>query len=183
MTVLRVTALALVLAATLGAAGCGGEDEGSAEDWASSVCSNLNDWADEVDSAFESLSEEGLALDESDVRGAVDGVTEATDELVDDLDDLGAPESDSAGRARDELDALGDDLRGQLAAIERALEGEREPLEVVAAVTTALAAASTLLQETLDDLEGLDPAGELVAGFRNAEDCDTLRERIAGGGS
>lgn len=178
-----VFVLPLALAASLVAAGCGGSDESSAEAWAGSVCAEANDWADEVDAALDTVADRGLALDEKDVREAADRLADATDELGTGLEELGPPETDSGGRAQEELDTLSAELREQLDEIGGALVGDQEPLEVVAPIATALAAAANQLQESLDSLERLDPAGELAEGFRNSDECEALRERIAAAGS
>ena len=183
MPPLRLALLLLVLAALLAAAGCGGDDEGSPEAWASSVCGSVNDWADEVDAALESVTEQGLALEEGDVRDAVDQVGEATEDLGNALDDLGPPETESGQAAQEELETLRDDIREQVDELDRALGRNPEPLQAVAAVATALAAAARGLQEGLDSLEGLDPGGELADAFESSEDCDALRERIENAGS
>lgn len=148
-----VSAVAPVgLAATLLLAGCGGSDGSDTERWAGDVCGAANEWAGDVDGALESVAEEGLALDEEDVRMAISRIGEATDELGTAMDELGPPETESGERAREELQALGEAIRGQLDDVERALGGDPAPLEAVATVAAALAAASSRVQVSLDTL-------------------------------
>jgi ABC-type transporter Mla subunit MlaD len=175
----RVAVLLLLLAA----GGCGGDDTSSAERWAGDVCTEVNEWADEVDAALETFADGGLALDEQEVRAAVDRVADATDELRTDLNALGPPETESGREAQEELEGLADDLREQLEAVEDALRRADEPLEAVAAIAGTLEATAKQLQERLDTLERLDPAGELADGFRNSDECKDLRERIREAGS
>jgi hypothetical protein len=169
-------------AAALLVAGCGGDDGRSAEEWAGGVCTELNEWVDELDATFDSISEGGIDLDEDDIRSAADRIAEATEDLQSGLSELGAPEIDSGRRAQEEVEALAERLRRQLDEVEAALAREREPLAAVATVAEALAAAARRLQQTLESLARLDPAGELADGFQNSEECDTLRERVAGSG-
>ena len=178
----RLGPLALSLAVTVTLAGCGGDDRG-AEGWADDVCVNIGEWVGEVDSAVQSLTEGGLALDEADLREAADRVGEATDELASDVEELGVPEVEEGQRAQAEVRSLLEALRDQYEAAQQALAARLEPLEMVARIATALSAAATQLQATLDDLAGLDPAGELADAFRSSEDCDTLREQVASIGS
>lgn len=177
---MRVIVLALAIL-TL-AAGCAG-DEGSGDDWAGGVCAEVNDWADEVDATIESLGEQGLELDEDDLRAAADRVSEATDDLEAGLEDLGPPETEEGQEAEAELERLADELREQLGVIEGALGGGNDPLEAAATVATAFAAAANEVQRSLDTLESVDPGGELADDFEDSDECKTLRERIENTGS
>jgi hypothetical protein len=183
MSKLGVAVLVLALALATALAGCGGDDEGSGDDWAAGVCAEVNGWADELDATLESLGEEGLELDQDDLRAAGDRVSEATDELEAGLDELGPPETESSQAAEQELEQLRAELRKQLDVIEAALEGEDEPLQAVATVASAAATAANQLQLSLDTLEGLDPGGELSEDFENSDECQALRERVENTGS
>lgn len=167
----------LVLAAAAVPAGCGGDDAGT-ERWANDVCTSLGAWIDDVDGALESLGDEGLELQAEDVRAAAADIREATGQLAGDLGDLGPPDTASAERAEGELETLRAELQTQLERIEAAAETSRDPLELAATVATALAAASNQLEATFQRLQDLDPGGELEEGFRDAEACDELRERV-----
>jgi hypothetical protein len=168
----------LALLVVLLAGGCGGDDAGSAEEWADGVCTSLGEWIEDVDAALEALGEEGLELDAEDVRRNVADVRDATDELVRDLDELGLPETESAERAEEELVTLRAELLAQLRTINRAAKTTPDPVEFAAKVASALAAAATQLQETFRDLQALDPGGELEDAFRDADACDDLREQV-----
>jgi phage-related minor tail protein len=173
----RLGLVALVLATAAVPAGCGGDDAG-AERWANDVCTSLGAWIDDVDGALESLGDEGLELQAEDVRAAADDIREATDQLARELRELGPPDTASAERAEDELETLRAELQTQLERVEAAAETSRDPLELAATVATALAAASNQLEASFQKLQDLDPGGELEKGFRDAEACDELRERV-----
>jgi hypothetical protein len=179
---MRGRLLVLSLAVSLVLAGCGG-DEGDAASWASSVCGDVSEWVGEVDSAVQSLTEGGFDLDEADLRDATDRVGEATNELTSDLEDLGPPEIDAAQQAQAELRRLLDELREQYDAAVSALQAGLEPLQMVARIANALSAAASQLQRTFDNLQGLDPGGELADAFRSSDECVALREQIAEIGS
>ena len=176
---MRVIVLVLALMAI--AVGCAG-DEGSGDDWAGDVCAEVNDWADEVDATIESLGEQGLELDEDDLRAAADRVSEATDDLEAGLEDLGPPETEQGQEAEAELERLADELREQLGVIEGALGGN-DPLEAAATVATAFAAAANEVQRSIETLENLDPGGELADEFEDSDECQKLRERVENTGS
>ena len=185
MTVQRVSVALLVLPLAVACllAGCGGDDDGGAEEWASSVCTHVGEWVDEVDQTIQSLTDAGLALEEADLKEAADAVGEATDELAADLRELEPPEVNAAQRARAELETLLERLREQYERAQDALAASLEPLEIVARIATALSAAAAALQQTVDNLRGLDPGGELAEAFRDSEDCDALQEQMANIGS
>jgi hypothetical protein len=169
---------ALLVVAAL--AGCGGgADEGSPEAWADDVCSSLNGWFAEVDSALEGLTDEGLQLDRADVDEAVEAVGDATDELGNELDQLGPLETESGQRADEVVADLREALSDDVETIEGALSGDAPPLEAVSTVAEALASAANALQESYDALVGLDPDGELEAAFEDADGCDALREQLS----
>lgn len=174
----RLGVLALLVSAALLVTGCGGDD-GDAEDWAGSVCSEVNEWVADIDSTVQSLTDDGLDLDEADIREAADSVREATDELAADLEELEPPETENAQEAEEELETLREELRSQLDVIDRALTGSGEPLRTVARVATALASAADQLEASYANLERLDPGGELEEAFRSSDDCEELREQIA----
>ena len=174
----RAFVLSLVVAAVLSAAGCGDDDQGGVEGWANGVCGNLSEWITDVDGAVTSLTEDGLALDEEDLQDAVDQTQDATDELTEDLRELGPPETPSGQRAALELDALMSDLQEQVDRVEGAVSGTAAPLEVATTVAGAVAAALARLEQTVDVLRQLDAAGELEAAFANADDCESLRQQL-----
>ena len=93
------TAALLVVALAGVAAGCGGssDDETTADPtaaWASGFCSAVTTWTDDLQSITQqftdtsNLSQDGLA-------SAADDARTSTQELVDSLKALGAPETDS----------------------------------------------------------------------------------------
>ena len=169
----------VIIAALLGVAGCGGgADEGSAEAWADDLCGSLNGWVADVDEALEGLTDEGLQLDRADVDEAVDSVAGATDELGNELDELGPPETESGQEAQEVVTDLRATLRDDVEAVENALSGDA-PLEAVSTVAEALASAADALQESYAQLVELDPGGQLESALQDAEGCEALRDQLA----
>jgi hypothetical protein len=96
-----------ILAAALLLASCGGDSGSSAsEDYASSACGDLSTWVTDVNGAITSLTDAGLATDREDVRSSVDQATDATNELLSSLEELGPPETDAGRQAKSELDKV-----------------------------------------------------------------------------
>jgi hypothetical protein len=171
-------ALLALLASVLLFAGCGGEDDDSAEAWAGSVCGALDSWVVDVEETLTSLTEQGLAIDKADLTAAVDETKQATEDLVDELRGIGPPETESGTEAKEQIDELGSGLQSQLETVEDAVAAGTPVLELVSTVTAALSTAAAELQDTLESLADLDPGGELEDAVRNADECDELRDRV-----
>jgi hypothetical protein len=172
----RIGLLAVVLVLAL--AGCGGDDEDSAESWANDVCSSLSTWVTDVDEAVRSLTEGGLSTEQEDIQAAVDQVRDATDELTNDLEELGPPETEGGEQARSELESLSTTLRSEVETVQQAVDSDEGALAVTSTVSMSISTAASAVQSTLNDLEGVDPGGELAEGFDNADECDSFRDQI-----
>jgi len=169
--------LIAVLAGMLLAAGCGGSDDeaSGATEWASTVCSAATTWSDSVSAAVQSL--QGGNLSEDSVKSAVDDVSEATRTLADDLQDVGKPDTEDGQQAKDLLDQLGKDVEDGVQEIEDAVDDASGGTGIAAAisqVTTTLATMSSEVGGIVDQLEQLDPSGELEDAFNNADECSSL---------
>jgi hypothetical protein len=124
---IRSRTIAFIAAAALFVTACGDDDDGggggdtvSAGDYASDICTAFLGWRDAIQQRQEDL-QEGLSpgISPQEGRDALDGfltdAVEASDELVTQVDDAGAPDAengeeaaqalqDAAQAARDELD-------------------------------------------------------------------------------
>jgi methyl-accepting chemotaxis protein len=158
-------------------AGCGGEDEPPATQWADGLCSAITDWRTSVDETIDGLRE-GATM-EDDLRAAAEDIEEATRGLADDLRGLGPPETESGAQADETLDELAQAVDDDLETVRSAVEdvtGLSDVLAAASAVTTALSALQQELTSTVTELRELDPAGELEEGFRDADSCAGLRD-------
>jgi hypothetical protein len=162
----------------LAAVGCGGDDDDSAESWANDVCASLSAWLTEIDESVQSLTEGGLSTDEEDIRAAVDQVGDATDELADDLEELGPPETDGGEQARSELQSLATTLRSEVETVQQSVDSDGDALSVTSTVSMSVSNAATAVQSTFDELEGVDAGGELEDAFENADECESFRDQI-----
>lgn len=172
--------IASILAAVLLlVVGCGGDDGPStSESYANDVCSNLSTWITDVEEEVRSLTDSGLATSREDIQNAFDQTKEATDTLVDDLQQLGPPDTEEGEQAKSELDDLGTQLREQVDRVQQALESNSGLLEIATTVTSALSAAVDAFRSTWERLRNLDPAGELRDAFQNSDDCKSLQEQV-----
>jgi methyl-accepting chemotaxis protein len=168
----------LVLAAVALLAGCGGDGSSASEDYANSVCSSLSAWVTDVQETIQSLTDAGLATSREDIQQAFDQTKDSTDTLVADLEAQGPPDSEDGRQAKSELDELAAELRRQLDAIQQALDSGGGVTAIAAEVSTAVSAAANAVNTTYQDLQGLDPAGELSDAFQNSEDCQALGDQL-----
>jgi hypothetical protein len=166
-----------VLAAALLAAGCGGSDDetAGASDWANSVCSALTTWKTSVSSAVTSV--QGGNLSENSLESAVDDVSDATSTLADDLKDAGRPDTDDGQKAKDVVDQLADDVETGVQTIKDAVDdasGGDGILQAISTISGTLTTMGKQVGAAVDQLEELDPAGELNSALSNADECSSL---------
>jgi membrane protein implicated in regulation of membrane protease activity len=171
-------AAGLLVVVVLALAACGGDDSGASEDYANGVCSSLSTWVTDVQETVQSLTDAGLATTREDLQASWDETRDATETLVDDLEQLGPPETEDGERVKSELDELGTTLTQQLDAIEQALDSGGGVTAVAAEVSTAISAAANAVETTYRDLQELDPAGELRQAFEDSDDCNELEDQL-----
>ena len=168
---------ACVALLALVAAGCGGDDESSSEtEWASSVCSAVTTWRDDLDEALEPLTELS-SLSEESIRQAADDAKTATETLADSLRGLGRPETSSGEQVESVVDDLAADLESSAAEIETAVEGVSSVADissVVGTITTTLTALGSTAERAVQTLEDADVSGELKTAFDQADSCEDL---------
>lgn len=173
----KVALGAVVLAAAAFAAGCGSDEPQAdpAVEWADGVCSSLVTWKDSISSIGESLT--GGGISQSALSDAADDAEAATNTLLDDLRDLGRPETDAGDEAQDAVESLADEIEQAKQEIEDAVDGVEglgDVLGAVSTVSTSLATISDEISSTYDTLQELDPEGELRDAFEQASSCDEL---------
>jgi hypothetical protein len=173
----RLPVLALA-ACLLVAAGCGGSDDESsgASDWADSVCSATTTWTQSISSALGSLQDGNLS--ESSLESAVDDATEATRTFADELRDAGTPDTDDGQQAKNLIDQLGNDIEEGLQELEDDLDsasGGAGVLTAISQITATLATMSSQVAGVVEDLQQLDPAGELETAINDSDQCESLR--------
>jgi hypothetical protein len=173
----RRLALAGAVLALVGiAAGCGGDDS-SDEDptaaWASGFCSAITDWTDELQSVTSEFSDTSN-LSEEGLQSAAEDVRSATDVLVDDLRDLGAPETESGDEVENSLNEFSDTLESETAEIEDTAQGVSSLTDLPAAITTitsSLSAMATSFSNALTAIQNADVGGELQTALEDSPEC------------
>jgi hypothetical protein len=169
----KAVALSLLAAALL--AGCGGDDgPPSATEWADDLCSALGDWTSSLTSAAESVTSEPSR---ESVESAVDDVEGATQQLVDDVEDLETPDLESGQEAEQSVDELSDSLSAEVEKVKETAENATlgNISQAVSAISASFSAMREQISTAFTELEGLDPGGELRTAFEEADSCSELQ--------
>jgi len=166
-----VAALALV------AAGCGGSDESSSasptDEWADGFCTAITSWTDSIQSVPEQFSDLS-SLSQDGLEDAASDVKSSTDELVDDLKGLGAPDTESGQAVKDSLDELSATVESEVTTIENAAEdasGLTALPGAVSSVLTSISAMGTAFSSTLETIQNADATGELQTALEDSPAC------------
>jgi methyl-accepting chemotaxis protein len=175
----HVSRLGLILIAVLALAGCGGDDTSASEEYANNACETLSAWVTDVEETVTSLTDQGLSISRDDLQSAVDQTKEVTDATAQELQDLGPPESEAGQEAKSELDQLGTTIQAQIREIEQALDSGGGLAAIAASVSSAVATAANAVDDTLQNLQGLDPPGEVRDAFENSDECNSLQDQLA----
>ena len=177
---LRFALAALVALFALVAAGCGGDDESSSEsateEWASSVCSAVSTWKNDLEQAAQPLTDLS-SLSEESIRQAADDAKSATETLADSLRGLGRPDTSSGEQVESAVDELATKLESSATEIETTVEGVSSVADIPSAVgtiTTTLTALGSTAESAVQTLEDADVSGELKTAFDQADSCEEL---------
>jgi hypothetical protein len=183
----RLAAVGLLAALVATGAGCGGSDDGSddsadeptaAESWADDLCSSVAAWTTTMEDARTTLSNP-RELSAADLETTIDQVRSSTSTLVDDLGDLGTPDTEAGDAAEERLTALSDEMESQSAVVEEAAGSEadslQQRLERASTVTGAAAAMVSEAKAAIADLRELDGAQELQDALESTASCQDLR--------
>jgi hypothetical protein len=175
---LACAALVVVLTSACGSSDDDGDQPSSTEAWAGRVCASASNWLGAVSDAQTTLTDT-TSLDADGLRDAFDDVAGATETLVTNLGDLGAPDTEAGDQAKAQLSSLSDQLAEQQAVISDASDqGAGSVQGLLSQVSTVTAAVATMLGDvstTIDDIRQLQGADELERAFQDADACQELR--------
>ena len=170
------TLLLVVIGLLALAAGCGGEDESSSEAWTDDFCSAASDWRSSLEGIvgeFQSPSD----LNTQSIQGAIDDGLAATETFVDDVQELGAPETEAGQEVAGIVDSMTSSVETTAESLRTTFEDADSIGDVVTAAGDAAAQIGQLEQElesSLDELEQIE-TGELGSELESNEDCAAAR--------
>jgi hypothetical protein len=171
--------IAAVLVAAVGvAAGCGGSDDETdpTAAWAGDFCSAVSAWQDELESITSQFSDLSN-LNEDALRTAAEDAESATQTFVDELQSLGAPETESGEEVKSSIDDLTSTLDTEVAEIRSTVDGVSGLADVpgaISTISTSLSALSTAFSQTLQTIESADAGDELETALEDSPECDSL---------
>jgi hypothetical protein len=169
----RSVVTAFVLALALVAAGCGGSDdeEDPTTAWAAGFCTAITDWTDAIEGATTELTSNPS---EDALRSAADDVRTATDQFVDDIRGLGAPETESGDEIESAINGASTTIENESASIEEAVDGISNLTELpgaITTITTSLSAMGTAAASVLQAIQDADVDGELQSALEDSPEC------------
>jgi methyl-accepting chemotaxis protein len=164
------------MALALVAAGCGGGDDGpeasATDEWAESFCTAVSTWRTELDQIVEGVSPTSESIEQ-----AVEDASDATDSFLDELRDLGGPDTESGDEIESAVDAFSDTVETEKASVEEAVE-DVDDLSGIAgaasAVSTSVSTMAAALQTAIQTIENADVEGEVRTALENTPACDQL---------
>jgi len=184
--ILAAIAAAVVIGVVVAVVLVASNDDGAKPDataWASSVCSSIDDWRTSITSLADVS---GGTLTKDSLREKLDDADVATQDLVTELKDIGAPDLEAGDALEQRLDADADSLQSSYDSLKSnaqdALDagGTTEFLSALAALATPFQNLVNQISTTLEDLQGADDVSadaraELQQAFDDADSCQKLR--------
>jgi hypothetical protein len=169
----------LVASLALVAAGCGGDDEASADPtaaWAEGFCTAITTWTDSITEATDELRSLS-SLNRESFEQAAEDIRTATTDFGDDLRALGSPETESGEEAKQAIDDFATTLDDDSADIETAIQDVSGITDIPGAVqdiTTSLSSMNAAFSTMLSAIRTDDAQDELQTAFENADACDEI---------
>jgi len=164
------------------AAGCGGDDDASStaapvDEWADDFCGAVTGWAEELRQIAEGINDpSSLSVDA--LKDAGQDASDATDSFVEDLRELGAPDTESGDEIGNALETLSETLeteRDDLSEAVDDIDGLNDLPTAISVIGASLSSMGTALQTTLSAFGSSDADGELETAFENSDACDDLQ--------
>jgi len=176
---MRRTWIAVLVVALVGlAAGCGGSDNSSeaspTDEWASGFCSAITDWTNSLKDVTSTVASNPT---QDGLKSAADDLGSATDTLVSDLKDLGAPDTPSGEEVKGSLDSLSTTIDDEVNTIQNAAQGVSNLTQLPGAISTiseSLSALGDAFSNTLTTIDNADASGELQDALKNSPDCKNI---------
>jgi hypothetical protein len=192
-----VLAAAGIIVVILVTAAIGGRDKSDetvpASEWAQSVCGAAGVWRGELDAIVEDIRTPAafgdMGIDEPQsetpqsrrgfIRSGLERAVQATDTLVEGIDNAGAPDTPQGQQAAQQISDWASSSKDDLDQAQNSLDSEADTLEeAIEQLTSAAGALGTTLASgvrTFAQVAASDPA--LGAALRDSSTCQQLRER------
>ncbi|HEX6664708.1 MAG TPA: hypothetical protein VF025_13640 [Gaiellaceae bacterium] len=173
---------AVVLSALV-AAGCGGRSAPSAAKWADSVCTEVNDWTDQIKSEVGKAQAElqsPSSATKANIQAGIQRSVDDTKQLVANLKALDAPGGAAGRRAKDLVDSLAADVQQTVTEIDRrvkAISPSASLGEAAAALAPIAGDISATLASAKNTLASIEALGsDLKDAFQKEDSCRNLAQ-------
>ena len=174
----RILGAALVVGIAILAAGCGSDDDSQASDptqWADGVCTAISTWQHDMTEAADTLKSDPSS---NGFNQAAEEARASTTTLVETVQGLGAPDTDSGEKARTTVETLTNEFQSGVDTVQGAIDdadGVQGLLNSVSTVTAEISKMTSQLSSSLNDLSSLGQVDdELRQAFDDASSCDGL---------
>jgi hypothetical protein len=168
----------------IAAAGCGGGDNAAetttgptpASEWADGFCTAFGTWQsamEDISGRFTSLS----SLSRDNLQAAADDAKSATDQLIEDVRALGAPDTQSGEEIEASVDDLTSTLETELDSIQTTLDETSGITELPGAlkdVSSSITAMTTAFSDTYSTIRDTGAEDELRNALESSSACDDI---------
>jgi hypothetical protein len=167
-----------LLFAVLLLGGCGGSSQSQAEKWADNACTSIGDWRQELSTTTSDLTTKAqngtLNLDE--LKSGLNSALNDTKKLVNDLRDVGPPNTEAGKQARQKLDDVTSTVESSIDTARSKAQTAGSLPAAIAAVAPDLTQAAANVTSQLQQISKLDPKGELGKAIDDTKSCQDLRK-------
>lgn len=175
-----VALIACVASLAIVAAGCGGGDDDSASSadvWADEFCTTVQSWADELERVRDELGDVA-SLSRDSIEQAAEDADAVTDDFLDELRELGGPDTPSGDAIEEEVEELSGTVEREREDIRDAVDNISNLGGIALAVGTigaSVAEMTSAVQQALQAIDDADVEGEVRTAIDESESCDELR--------
>lgn len=168
----------------IAAAGCGGNGNSTettteatpASEWADGFCTAVSTWQstlEDISGRFTSLS----SLSKENLQAAADDAKSATDQLIEDIRALGAPDTQSGDEIKASVDDLTSTLETELDSIQSTLDETSGITELPGAlkdVSSSISAMTTAFSDTYSTIQDAGAEDELRNALESSSACKDI---------
>jgi chromosome segregation ATPase len=167
-----------LLLAVLVLGGCGGDNQSQAEKWVDNVCTSIGDWRQELSTTTSDLTTKAQngTLNLNELSSGLNSALNDTKKLVNNLRDVGPPNTEAGKEARQKLDEVTSTVESSIDTARSKAQSAGSLPAAIAAVAPDLRQAAANVTSQLQQISQLDPKGELGKAIDDTKSCQDLRK-------
>jgi hypothetical protein len=166
------------LLAVLVLGGCGGSSQSQAEKWADNACTSIGDWRQALSTTTSDVTTKAQngTLNLSELKSGLNSALNDTKKLVNDLRDVGPPNTEAGKEARQKLDDVTSTVESSIDTARSKAQSAGSLPAAIGAVAPDLTQAAANVTSQLQQISQLDPKGELGKAIDDTKSCQDLRK-------